>query len=95
METRQTPEFAAWLAGLRDRRALEKVRVRIGRLRGGNFGDVKFFGSIGELRIDYGPGYRIYIAQRGLELVLLLCGGDKSTQKKDIDRARRILERIV
>jgi putative addiction module killer protein len=74
---------------------LEKVRVRISRLRGGNFGDVKFFGSIGELRIDYGPGYRIYIAQRGLELVLLLCGGDKSTQRKDIDRARRILERIV
>lgn len=95
METRQTPEFSGWLAGLRDRRAIEKVRVRIARLRGGHFGDVKFFGAIGELRIDYGPGYRVYIAQRGLELVLLLCGGDKSTQSRDIERAKRILERIV
>jgi putative addiction module killer protein len=95
MDTRQTPEFRSWLEGLRDERAVKKVRVRISRLQGGNYGDVKFFGSIGELRIDYGPGYRVYFAQRGLELVLLLCGGDKSRQSNDIEKAKRILESVV
>lgn len=94
MEAKRTPEFNAWIEGLRDKRAVFRVMARIARLEGGNFGDAKFFGSIGELRIDYGPGYRIYFAQRGAELVLLLCGGDKSTQKKDIEAAKRILERV-
>jgi putative addiction module killer protein len=94
MQTRQTPEFKRWIDGLRDQRAAHKVRIRISRMEGGNFGDVKFFGSIGELRIDYGPGYRVYFAQRGLELVLLLCGGNKSTQGADIEKAKRILERV-
>lgn len=94
METRQTPEFKDWIDGLRNQRAARKVRIRISRMESGNFGDVKYFVSIGELRIDYGPGYRVYFAQRGLELVLLLCGGDKSTQGTDIEKAKRILERV-
>jgi putative addiction module killer protein len=94
MQTRQTPEFKRWVDGLRDPRAAHKVRIRISRMESGNFGDVKFFGSIGELRIDYGPGYRVYFTQRGLELVLLLCGGDKSTQSADFEKAKRILERV-
>ena len=90
MQVRQTTQFLRWIEGLRDQRAVTKIRIRIARLESGNFGDVKFFGSVGELRIDYGPGYRVYFVARGQALVILLCGGDKSTQPRDIERARAL-----
>jgi len=87
----QTDEFNKWLKGLRDQTAKAKILVRIKRLANGNLGDAKHFDGISELRIDHGPGYRIYVAKRGTTLYLLLCGGDKSSQQRDIDRARKIL----
>ncbi|MCP8891860.1 type II toxin-antitoxin system RelE/ParE family toxin [Sphingomonas faeni] len=91
IEIRQTVIFTRWFAGLRDIRAKARITVRIRRLSLGQFGEVKSLGGgIGELRIDYGPGYRIYIAQRGATLVLLLTGGDKSRQSADIHQARDI-----
>lgn len=83
--------FDRWLRKLNDRRAAARVLVRIERLAAGNPGDVKPVGhGVSELRIDYGPGYRVYYLQRGSELIVLLCGGDKSSQADDIDRAHRI-----
>jgi putative addiction module killer protein len=80
--------FDRWLAGLRDRQARVRVLVRMDRLAVGNPGDVKPVGAgVSELRIDYGPGYRVYFIQRGEVLVVLLCGGDKRTQTADIRRA--------
>ena len=87
----QTPQYASWFDSLRDGQAKARVLVRIRRLSLGNLGDAKSLGGgIGELRIDYGPGYRVYFARRGGALVLLLTGGDKSRQKADILRARAI-----
>jgi len=83
-----TDEFDKWLKGLRDLQAKERVFERIRRLREGNPGDVKSVGKgVSEMRISYGPGYRLYYTQRGKTVVLLLCGGDKSSQKADIARA--------
>lgn len=83
-----TDEFDKWLRGLRDLQAKERIFERIRRLRDGNPGDVKSVGKgVSEMRINYGPGYRLYYTQRGKALVLLLCGGDKSSQKADIARA--------
>jgi len=88
---RQTDEFAKWLRALRDNRARAKILVRIQRLAAGNPGDVAPVGDgISELRIHYGPGYRVYYRQKGDEVVILLCGGDKSTQDGDIREAKRI-----
>jgi putative addiction module killer protein len=85
--------FDRWLRKLKDRRAAARVLVRIDRLAAGNPGDVKPVGNgISELRIDYGPGYRVYYLQDGQRLILLLCGGDKSTQDRDIKDAHRIAE---
>jgi|SRR5690606_11995654 len=85
--------FDRWLSGLRDRRAKARIEARIRRLSLGNPGDVQPVGDgISELRIHYGPGYRVYFTHRGPWLVLLLCGGDKSTQRRDIVLARRIAE---
>jgi putative addiction module killer protein len=90
-EVRKTDEFDGWLAKLRDPRALAKILSRIQRLELGNTGDVKPVGDgISEMRIDYGPGYRVYYKQTGKEIVLLLCGGDKSTQDRDIKRAKQL-----
>ncbi|GLQ97421.1 type II toxin-antitoxin system RelE/ParE family toxin [Dyella mobilis] len=86
----QSDEFAAWLKGLRDQTAKAKVIVRIKRLAEGNLGDAKHFDGITELRIDYGPGYRVYTARKGNTVYLLLCGGDKSSQGKDIQKAKKI-----
>ena len=81
--------FREWLRGLRDVNARAKVRVRLNRVRLGNFGDAKpVGGSVSDLRIAYGPGYRVYFARTGNTVVLLLCGGDKSTQKRDIATAK-------
>lgn len=91
VEIRQTAIFTRWFAGLRDIRAKARIIARVRRLSLGQFGDVKpLGGGVGELRIDYGPGYRLYIAQRGTTLVVLLAGGDKSRQNADIARARNI-----
>jgi len=85
--------FDAWLSGLRDRQARVRIAARIDRLSLGNPGDVKPVGSgISEMRIDYGPGYRVYFFQRGSTIVVILCGGDKRTQAADIKRAIRIVE---
>lgn len=84
----QSEPFKAWLTGLRDIKARARIQVRLDRLSLGNAGDVKPVGSgVSEMRIDYGPGYRVYFQQRGQLLVLLLCGGDKRTQAADIKRA--------
>ena len=81
--------FAEWLADLRDRRALQAIAARIVRMQAGNRGDWKALGAgLFELRIDAGPGYRVYCGQDGAVLVLLLCAGDKRTQTKDIEHAR-------
>ena len=82
--------FSEWLASLRDVKACAKIRVRLDRVSLGNLGDCHGVGEgVRELRIDYGPGYRVYIGQEGVTIMLLLCGGDKSTQTKDIETAKR------
>ncbi len=89
IKVRQTETFRSWLDDLRDRRAAARIAARIDRLKLGNPGDVKSVGGgVSELRIDYGPGYRLYFRRVGQEIVLLLCGGDKSTQDRDIERAK-------
>src|SRR6266446_7464654 len=90
-EVRQTEKFALWLAGLSDGRAVARINARIRRLSLGNPGDVKPVGEgISEMRIDYGPGYRVYFVQRGTALAILLAGGDKGTQNRDIEAARQL-----
>ncbi len=88
IEIRQTETYADWFDSLRDRKARARIDVRIRRLSLGNPGDVRPIGSgVSELRIDYGPGYRVYFVQRGPMLIILLAGGDKRTQERDIKRA--------
>jgi putative addiction module killer protein len=87
-EVRQTEVFARWLVGLRDGRARARINARIRRMSLGNPGDVRpVGGGVSEMRIDYGPGYRVYYTQRGAVVVVLLCGGDKRSQDADIERA--------
>ena len=87
----QTHTFQTWFSGLRDRQAQKHILVRIGRLERGNFGDVKPVGEgITELRIHHGAGYRLYLTRRGDSFVLLLCGGDKDSQARDIARAKQL-----
>ncbi len=91
LEIRKTEVFAHWLDGLRDLRGRAKVQVRIERLAAGNPGDVQPVGEgVSELRIDYGPGYRVYFKKIGREVVILLAGGDKRTQAADIKTALRL-----
>lgn len=93
IEVRQTDEFSAWIEALRDANARARIVNRMRRLAAGNPGDVKPVGSgVSEMRIDYGPGYRVYLVQRGDVLVILLCGGDKRTQEKDIAKAKALAE---
>lgn len=88
MEIRQTETYANWFTSLRDRQARARIDVRIRRLSLENPGDVKpVGGGVSELRIDYGPGYRVYFIQRGAMLILRLAGGDKRTQVQDIKKA--------
>jgi putative addiction module killer protein len=90
-QVRQTEHFAHWLAGLRDGRARARINARIRRLSLGNAGDVKPVGSgVSEMRIDYGPGYRVYFIRRGEAVSILLAGGDKSTQGQDIATAVKL-----
>lgn len=89
----ETMVFADWTATLRDQRAKAKIVDRLKRAANGNLGDWKSLkGGVFEMRIDTGPGYRVYYTQRGNQLILLLCGGDKHTQDADIARARRLKE---
>jgi putative addiction module killer protein len=88
IEVRQTDEFQGWLRNLRDDRAVARIATRIRRLEQSNPGDAKSLGSgLLEMRVDYGPGYRVYYVRRGAVIIVLLCGGDKRTQQRDIKRA--------
>jgi putative addiction module killer protein len=88
-------EFSDWLKALRDLRARAKITQRIDRLELGNPGDVAPVGEgVSEMRINYGPGYRVYIKQRGAEFVVLLCGGDKRTQAADISLAKKLASEL-
>ena len=95
MAVRKTYEFLCWIEGLRDLRGRAKIQVRIERLRAGNPGDVRPVGSgVSELRINYGPGYRIYFVVKNDNLVVLLAGGDKSSQQVQIDLAISLSENL-
>ena len=92
---RETEEFSSWLKDLRDQVARAKILVRVQRLAGGNPGDVKPAGDgISELRIHHGAGYRVYYKQTGDEIVVLLCGGDKDSQDKDIAKAKKLASEL-
>jgi putative addiction module killer protein len=94
-EIRQTARYARWFTSLRDARARVRIEARIRRLSLGNFGDVRPVGEgVSEMRIDYGPGYRVYFVQRGAALVVLLAGGDKRTQDRDIETARALAREL-
>jgi putative addiction module killer protein len=91
VDIRRTDEFDKWLPKLRDARARAKILVRITRLSLGNPGDVQPVGEgVSEMRIDYGPGYRVYYTDRGGKLIVLLVGGDKSSQERDIAKAKEL-----
>src|SRR5215813_2075122 len=91
-EVRQTDQFRSWLRRLKDSNAVARIVARLRRMEQGNFGDNRSVGAgVMELRIDYGPGYRIYYVNRGAEIVILLCGGDKRTQQRDIRRAHDLV----
>jgi putative addiction module killer protein len=94
IEVRQTIEFSDWLHRLKDVNAVARIVARIRRMELGNPGDARSVGSgVMEMRIAYGPGYRVYYVHRGMEIVILLCGGDKRTQRQDIKRAQALAER--
>ena len=91
IEVQTTSTFDRWFAALRDQTVVRAVDRRVGRLRQGNFGDSKSVGDgVSELRLDLGQGYRIYFTRQGNVIVILLCGGDKSSQERDIDRAKSL-----
>ena len=95
IEIRQTETYFQWFDSLRDRQARARINARIRRLSLGNFGDVKPIGEgVSELRIDFGPGYRVYFVQRGQTLVVLLAGGDKRTQDRDIKKALKLAREL-
>ena len=93
-EVRQTAEFARWLRRLKDANAVARIVTRIRRMEQGNVGDSRSLGAgLMDMRIDYGPGYRVYFVHRGATIVIMLCAGDKRTQRQDIKRARELVER--
>ena len=95
IEVRRTEVYASWLDGLRDVRARARVLVRVERLAAGNPGDVRPVGEgVSEMRIDYGPGYRVYFKRQDRTVVVLLAGGDKRTQSDDIDTALRLARNL-
>ncbi len=95
LNVERTAAFLAWLEGLRDRRGAMKIAARIDRLEAGHWGDVKSVGAgVSELRIHHGPGYRLYVARRGLRWVILLGGGDKDSQAHDILQAQQTWKAI-
>ena len=91
IEVRKTETFATWFENLGDKRARARIQARIDRMETGNFGDVQPVGKgVNELRVHYGPGYRVYFVRRGTVVVVLLCGGDKKTQQADIFKAKEL-----
>jgi len=95
LEIRETPAYAAWFSALRDRTAKARIDIRIRRLSLGNSGDIRPIGEgLSELRIHYGPGYRIYLTKRGDTYVILLAGGDKSSQAQDIRLAKDLAQNL-
>ena len=87
----QTATFTRWLRRLRDDRAVARITSRLRRVTHGNLGDFRSVGDgVSEMRIQYGPGYRLYFIRRGSDMIVLLCGGDKRSQRRDIERARQI-----
>ncbi len=95
IEIRQTETYFQWFGSLRDRQARARINARIRRLSLGNFGDVKPISEgVSELRIDFGPGYRVYFVRRGQTLVVLLAGGDKRTQDRDIKKALKLAREL-
>ena len=94
IDVRKTVVFLDWFSSLKDERAKARIQIRIDRLELGLLGDAKFFDGIGELRIDYGPGYRVYFVKRGNTVVVLLCGGGKRTQKRDIRHAIEMAKEV-
>lgn len=95
IEVRQTVEFAEWLNNLRDRNGRLRIVARLRRMELGNSGDMKPVGEgVSEMRVDYGPGYRLYLTTIGKAVVILLCGGDKSSQQRDIAKAKAMAKEI-
>ena len=95
LEVRKTETFDAWIATLRDRQARARILIRIDRLAAGNPGQHRVLtGGVNELKIDHGPGYRVYYHQRGATVVILLCGGNKSTQRNDIRTAQAMVGQL-
>lgn len=95
IEVRQTARFAAWLKRLRDVQARARILKRLDRASQGNLGDVAPVGEgVSEMRIFHGPGYRVYFVRRGSALIILLCGGDKSSQAADIDEAKALAKEV-
>jgi putative addiction module killer protein len=95
MTIRRTDVFIKWLKNLKDSNARFRIYRRIERLAGGNPGDVKPSGEgVSEMRIDYGPGYRVYYKDTGKEIVVLLCGGDKTTQSRDVENAKKLAKEL-
>ncbi len=95
IEIQKTPSFSSWIDNLRDLHARARIQMRIARLARGNPGDVRPVGEgVSELRINCGPGYRVYYVQRGQSLVVLLCGGDKSSQSSDIAKALELARNL-
>ena len=95
IELRKTDEFSTWLRDLRDVQARARINARIKRLSEGNPGQHRVLsGGVIELKLDFGPGYRVYFTQRGRLLIVLLCGGDKATQQADIDTALRLAKNL-
>jgi len=91
----QTKEFQSWLDALRDKRAQARIAARLRLAEAGNLGDWKpVGGEVSEMRVDFGPGYRLYFTRRGRLLIVMLAGGDKSSQARDIRRAQRILKEL-
>jgi putative addiction module killer protein len=94
-QVEQTAEFSEWLDGLRDKRALEKIAMRLVRIQSGLLGDWKTVGDgVSELRVDYGPGYRLYYALREQVVVILLCGSDKRDQKRAVKLAKELAKTV-
>ena len=93
VEILESDTFKEWLDNLRDRRAIARINARLRRVRQGNFGDTHFVGDgVYELRVHYGPGYRVYFLREGITVVILLCGGDKDSQRRDIERAKGLAQ---